>query len=53
MKEGMGKYTYPDGKMYEGRWVNGKRHGRGVFRDTNGEHMVGQWENGGFVSHVK
>lgn len=30
-KEGFGIYLLPDGRRYEGWWVNGKQHGIGTF----------------------
>lgn len=44
---GKGRRQYASGNLYEGMWVNGKRHGYGVFSwsNGNGEYM-GQWENG-------
>ena len=32
----MGKYSYSDGKIYEGQWHQGKRHGRGILKDGSG-----------------
>ncbi len=44
---GKGRRQYSSGNLYEGMWVNGKRHGYGVFSwsNGNGEYM-GQWVNG-------
>ncbi|CAF1308496.1 unnamed protein product [Rotaria sordida] len=44
---GKGRRQYSSGNLYEGMWINGKRHGYGVFSwsNGNGEYM-GQWENG-------
>ena len=27
----MGKYVWPDGKMYEGYWEKNKMHGQGIL----------------------
>ncbi len=44
---GKGRRQYASGNLYEGMWVNGKRHGYGIFSwsNGNGEYM-GQWING-------
>lgn len=44
-KHGYGKYYWPDGKIFEGTWVNGKREGQGMITFTNGESKVGEWKN--------
>ena len=33
---GYGKYFYSDGGVYEGEWVDGKMHGRGLYTFANG-----------------
>lgn len=46
---GRGTLTYHPGherKKYEGQWINGKFHGRGVLWYSNGRKEEGQWENG-------
>lgn len=44
---GKGRRQYASGNLYEGMWVNGKRHGYGIFSwsNGNGEYM-GQWIDG-------
>lgn len=42
---GLGKYTYPNGDVYEGYWVNNKRHGQGKCTYSSGEVYKGQWVN--------
>ena len=32
--------------MYDGQWAEGRRHGKGKITATNGELLVGEWENG-------
>ena len=46
-KEGEGKFTWPDGRIYEGHWKNGKQDGEGKFYNprTN-EWKFGIWVNG-------
>jgi len=36
----------PDGSKYEGQWLNGKQHGKGLYISRNGEMKEGLWENG-------
>ncbi|CAF1078293.1 unnamed protein product [Rotaria sp. Silwood1] len=44
---GKGRRQYASGNLYEGMWVNGKRHGYGIFSWSNGNgEYIGQWENG-------
>lgn len=31
--------------LYEGYWLNGKRHGKGIYRWNNGETYNGDWKN--------
>ena len=35
-KHGHGKYTWPDGRIFEGEWVLGKREGKGKQVSKNG-----------------
>ncbi len=36
----------PDGRRYEGEWLNGKQHGHGLYTNAKGEKREGQWING-------
>ena len=31
LKDGIGKFEWPDGRWYKGQWKNGKQHGYGIF----------------------
>jgi hypothetical protein len=44
--QGHGKYTWPDGRMYEGEWQQNKMHGAGKYTDANGHKWAGQFFNG-------
>lgn len=33
---GHGTYTWKDGAQYEGQFLNGKKNGKGKYRDSNG-----------------
>ena len=39
----MGKCTYPDGKIYEGEWKEGKPHGGGIKFWPDGRKYDGEW----------
>lgn len=39
---------WPDGKSYEGEFLNGKMHGKGVFKKQSGETVEGEFVNGKF-----
>ena len=40
---GTTKVTYM--KKYEGKWVDGKKNGHGLFYWKNGDYYVGEWKN--------
>ncbi|CAK68973.1 unnamed protein product (macronuclear) [Paramecium tetraurelia] len=42
--DGYGIYQWSDGKMYEGRWKQGKRHGYGKYQGIN-QQYEGNFEN--------
>lgn len=41
-----GKYTFPDGEIYDGSFQNGKKEGYGKQVFPNGEKYEGQWHDG-------
>lgn len=43
MKNGAGKYTWKDGRMYKGEFRNNKIHGMGMLRTRNGDTYIGMW----------
>ena len=45
-KEGYGRLSLPDGRIYEGYWKNGAQHGEGNYKNKNGDWKEGVWENG-------
>jgi hypothetical protein len=45
VQQGHGIYTYSDGGVYNGDWVNGQRHGRGKCIDKNGNVLISEWHN--------
>lgn len=42
---GMGRYEWPDGKFYEGQFVNDKMHGKGVYNYGDGNLYKGEFQN--------
>ena len=41
-----GKYIYSDGKVYEGPFDDGVRHGKGVLKQANGDIYEGDFDHG-------
>ncbi|KAJ9437148.1 hypothetical protein DIPPA_63174 [Diplonema papillatum] len=45
-KHGWGKYTFANGKVYEGNWASGKMNGWGEFVESDTkDRFVGEWED--------
>jgi len=40
---GVGKYVWANGELYEGEWVNGTKHGNGMWIGVKGDKYVGEW----------
>ena len=43
---GKGKYTYIEGKIYEGEYVDGKKEGKGKIIYSDGKCFDGNFKNG-------
>ena len=43
---GQGLYKWPDGRQYEGNYVDDKKDGYGVYTYPDGRCYKGQWKNG-------
>ena len=43
---GKGKFSWADGRHYDGEYINDKKHGYGVFSWPDGRIYSGQWKNG-------
>ena len=43
---GFGKFTFQDGKSYEGFYQNDKKHGYGIFHWLNAKRYEGWWVDG-------
>lgn len=39
-------FLWPDGRRYEGTWLNGKQHGTGLYHTAKGEAKKGEWAEG-------
>ena len=39
-------FEWPDGRKYEGNYVDDKKEGHGTFHWPDGRKYDGQWENG-------
>tara|TARA_B110000305_G_C18976336_1_gene419551 strand:+ start:232 stop:372 length:141 start_codon:yes stop_codon:yes gene_type:complete len=44
--EGRGVFGWPDGRKYEGDYVNDKKEGSGNFYWPDGRKYEGGWKNG-------
>lgn len=43
-KEGVGKYRFNDGRIYEGQWRDGKQDGKGKMIYPDGVALDGTWK---------
>jgi hypothetical protein len=43
---GNGVFTWPDGRRYEGSYVQDKKQGHGTFEWPDGKKYVGDWFDG-------
>ena len=43
---GYGVFDWPDGRKYEGDYLDDKKHGHGTFRWSDGRIYQGTWVNG-------
>ena len=42
---GYGTFNYADGRLYDGNWKDGKRHGDGILTLPSGDKFYGKFEN--------
>lgn len=47
---GYGELSYKDRILYAGEWVNGKRAGKGIIKDSIGKKIIGNWNADTLVS---
>lgn len=45
IKQGKGKFLWPDGSVYEGYWKDGKANGKGRLVHSDGDIYIGEWKN--------
>ena len=43
---GFGIFIWPDGKKYEGGFVNDKKEGKGIHHWPDGRRYEGEWKEG-------
>jgi hypothetical protein len=43
---GNGKFTWPDGKQYDGEYVDDLKEGTGIFKWPDGKEYEGPWVKG-------
>jgi hypothetical protein len=44
--DGRGVFIWPDGRRYEGEYLEDKKAGFGTFYWPDGRKYMGQWQNG-------
>ena len=42
-KEGLGVFEWPDGRRYQGGWLDGKQNGEGTYQNSSGKEKRGIW----------
>jgi len=52
-KEGRGVFLWPDGRKYDGMWLNGKQDGLGTYMTANGKAKQGEWKEGKRITWVE
>ena len=40
---GKGVYTWKNGEIYDGEWVNGVKQGYGIWKGLNNDSYIGEW----------
>lgn len=43
---GKGEFTWPDGKAYDGEYIDDEKHGYGKFSYGDGSYYEGDWQKG-------
>ena len=44
--EGSGVFIWPDGRKYDGEYIDDKKEGNGIFFWPDGRKYEGGWKNG-------
>lgn len=45
-------FIWPDGRKYDGGWLDGKQHGFGKYYSSSGEIKYGEWKDGKRVKWI-
>ena len=53
LKDGVGRYCWPDGETFDGEYWHGRKEGRGLLTYPNGEKLSGVWASGELVEELK
>ena len=43
LSDGKGVFTYKNGDVYNGPWLDGMKHGKGELRAVRGDSYCGEW----------
>lgn len=46
LKDGFGKFSWADGRIYQGGWSNNQENGFGILSWPNGQEYKGEWLDG-------
>ena len=46
LMDGQGKFWWPNGDLYTGQYINGKRNGLGDMAYGDGDQYLGAWRSG-------
>lgn len=44
--QGFGIFRWPNGKRFEGEWMEGKKHGFGITYNGSESGVLQKWEDG-------
>jgi hypothetical protein len=42
---GKGTYTWANGEIYDGEWLQGSKNGFGIFKGTKNDSYIGEWKD--------
>lgn len=46
-------FFWPDGRKYDGQWVNGKQDGIGTYTSASGKAKRGEWRDGKRINWIQ
>lgn len=44
--DGVGEFSWPDGRKYKGKYLDDKKHGHGIFEWPDAKKYEGNWAYG-------